>query len=70
MLNKNFTLSEDMREAIISGSLRILFPEAGRGDSGPGGEGNALKQLEDSGFMYLENIAEELAARLVEGGGQ
>ncbi|MDR1242675.1 MAG: hypothetical protein LBM00_07830 [Deltaproteobacteria bacterium] len=66
MLNKNFTLPEDVREAVISGSLHVLFPEAGRGGSGPDGGDNALKQLEDSGFMYLENIAEELAARLME----
>jgi hypothetical protein len=70
MLNKNFTLPEDMRETVLSGSLRLLFPGAGKGDPGPGGRGKALKQLEDSGFMYLENIAEELAARLMENNGK
>jgi hypothetical protein len=66
MLNKNFTVPEDMREAVISGSLQILFPEAAREDPGSDGRGNALKQIEDSGFMYLENIVEELAACLME----
>jgi hypothetical protein len=66
MLNKNFTLPEDMREAVIAGSLRILFPEAERGTPEADGDGNALWQLEDAGFRYLENIAEELTACLVE----
>jgi hypothetical protein len=63
MLNKDATLPEDLREALLSGARRALFPEAGETDSLPDGK-SALKQLEDSSLAYVREIAEELAGLL------